>query len=376
MIPYTKHTIASDDIKSVIKALTSGWLTQGSAVSEFEKALSQYCGTKYAAVFNSGTAALHAAVFCSEIGEGDEVVTTPLSFVATSNSVLYESGTVVFADVDYETGMLDPKEVERKIGKKTKAVITVDYGGHPSFLKELKAICKKNNLVFINDACHSLGATYFGKRVGPQADITAFSFHPAKGITTAEGGAIVTNSKKFYERALVFRNHGVTKDSKKYISKEEKSDPWYFEMHDLGYNYRLSDINCALGISQIKKLDKFIEAKAKIAQYYTEKINGDARFVTPKKTKGNESAWHLYPVRLADKSINKKDLFKKFNENGIFPQVHFIPIHTHPYYKERFGYKWGDYPKAESFYREEISLPMYPTLKKGDIDKVIRVLKG
>ena len=288
---------------------------------------------------------------------------------------MYERAKPVFADIDYSSGLLDPIAVESKINSKTKAVITVDYAGHPSFLKELKFLSKKHGLTLINDACHSLGAEYMGRRIGGQADITVFSFHPAKAITTAEGGAIVTNSRKFYERALLFRNHGITKDPKNFVDKSSKIDPWYFEMQELGYNYRLSDVQSALGISQIKRIDNLIKARRSIAEYYTEKLDKDPRFVLPRERKGCKSAWHLYSLRLADASIDKRKLFKEFKYANIFPQVHFIPIHTHPYYQNRFGYKFGDFPKTESFYREEISVPLYPSLRKKEVDEVINILK-
>lgn len=375
MIPYTKHTISKADIDAIVRVLKSDRLTQGSQVEEFEKTISDYCGSRYAVVFNSGTSALHGATFAAGINPGDEVITTPLSFVASANCILYQNGTPVFADIDYMTGLLDPIAVESKITERTRAVITVDYGGLPSFLRELKDLCAKRNLFLINDASHSFGASYFDKRIGTQADITVFSFHPAKAITTAEGGAIVTNNKKIYDKAILFRTHGITKLQKDFINKQYKSYPWYSEMQHLGYNYRLSDIHSALGVSQIKRVDKFINAREAIAEYYTSKLANDSRFGLPVERKGSKSAWHLYPLRLLEPKIDKKRLFRKFKNRNIFPQVHFIPIHTHPYYQDRFSYKWGDFPKAERFYEEEVSLPLYPTLKKKEAEEVISILK-
>jgi UDP-4-amino-4,6-dideoxy-N-acetyl-beta-L-altrosamine transaminase len=350
-------------------------ITQGSLVGKFEGGLMKLSETKYAVAVSSGTAALHAAVFAAGIAKGDEVITTPLSFSATANCVLYQGGTPVFADIDYETGLLDPKEVEKKVTRKTKAVITVDYAGHPSYFSELRKICRRHKLILIDDACHSFGASYQGHPIGTQADISVFSFHPAKVITTGEGGAVVTNNKKFYERALIFRSHGITKDRHAFLDKKQKNAPWFYEMQELGYNYRLCDIQCALGISQLKKLGAFLKKRGEIARYYNDELAHDPRFKTPKELFGHRSAWHLYPLRILDKKINKRALFNKFRNNNIFPQVHFIPIHTHPYYQNRFSYKMGDFPKAERFYEEEISLPMYPTLAKKDIRRVIDVLK-
>ncbi len=373
---YAKHNVTKQDIKHIAKALRGDRITQGPLVEEFESGLALVTETRYAVAVNSGTAALHTAMFAAGIEEGDEVITTPLSFAATANCVLYQGGTPIFADIDYETGLLDPKEVEKRITKKTKAVITVDYAGHPAYLDELKKVCRNYKLVLVNDACHSLGAEYKGKPVGSQADISVFSFHPAKVITTGEGGALVTNSKKFYKRAMLFRNHGITKTSSEFTSKSQKNKPWFYEMQELGYNYRITDFQCALGLSQLKRLNESIDKRRYLADYYTESLKDDSRFKTPKDLINCKGAWHLYPLRILGKKIRKEDIFKRLNMHNIFPQVHFIPIHTHPYYQNTLGYKWGDFPKAEAFYNEEISLPLYPTLGRKNVAMIAKLLKS
>ncbi|KKU12876.1 MAG: hypothetical protein UX17_C0034G0002 [Parcubacteria group bacterium GW2011_GWC2_45_7] len=375
-IHYGRQSINGQDINAVVKTLRSDFLTQGPLVEKFEKKLAAYCGVKYAVAVSSGTAALHAAMFAVGIGPGDEVIVPPLSFVATANCVLYLGATPVFADVVYETGLLDPQEVEKKITKKTKAIITVDYSGHPSYFRELRAIAKKHKLVLVDDASHSLGATYRGERIGAQADITTFSFHPVKIITTGEGGMVVTTNKKFYERANRFRTHGITKNPDEFISKHDRLLPWYYEMQDLGFNYRLTDIQCALGISQLQRIDSFLAKRRKIGLAYTMLFGNDRHFKPYKEQMSCQSSWHFYPLRINGISAEKKfQLFRQLNAAGIFPQVHYIPIYLQPYYRKRFGYRQGDFPKAERFYKEEISLPLFVNLPLSDVKRIVDTLK-
>ena len=375
-IHYGRQSINRQDIDAVVKTLRSDFLTQGPMVEKFEKSVALFCGVKYATAVNSGTAALHAAMFAIGLKPGDEVITTPLSFAATANCVLYMGATPVFADVVYETGLLDPKEVEKKITKRTKAIITVDYSGHPSYFNELQTIAKKHKLILIDDASHSLGARYKGELVGTQADITTFSFHPVKIITTGEGGMVVTNNRTFYERAFLFRTHGITKDSKKFIFKEHQQKSWYYEMQELSFNYRLTDFQCALGISQLDRIDSFLSKRREIALLYTRLFEEDRRFKPYKEQTDCQSSWHLYPLRVNDISTEKKfQLFKQLNTAGIFPQVHYIPIHLQPYYRKRFGYRLGDFPSAERFYKEEISLPLFADLSLFDVKRIVKKLK-
>lgn len=375
-IHYGHQSINQQDIDAVVKTLRSDFLTQGPMGEKFEKNVARFCGAEYAVAVNSGTAALHAAMFAIGIGPGDEVIVPPLSFAATANCVLYLGATPIFSDVVYETGLLNPKEVEKKITAKTRAVITVDYSGHPSYFRELQAIAKSHNLILIDDASHSLGATYHGELIGTQTDITTFSFHPVKIITTGEGGMIVTNNKKFYDRAKRFRTHGITKSSTEFIDRQNRLLPWYYEMQDLGFNYRLTDIQSALGISQLERIDSFLKKRRTIAHLYTTLLEGDRRFTSYKEQTGCQSSWHLYPLRINGISTEKKlQLFKQLNDAGIFPQVHYIPIHLQPYYRQRFGFHQGDFPNAERFYNEEVSLPLFVDLSLANVKQIVENLR-
>src|SRR3989338_1302477 len=378
-IPYGRQLIDKDDINSIVNVLKSDWLTQGPKIAEFEEALAKYCGAKYAVVVNSGTAALHVAYFAAGLKKGDEFITTPLTFAATANAGLYLGAKPVFADVD-EHGNLNPKEVEKKINKKTKLISVVDYAGHPAQLDDFRKICKKRQLVLVEDACQALGAVYFGKKIGSISDLTTFSFHPVKSITTGEGGAVLTNNKQWYEAMLRFRTHGITKDASKYKNKEEGD--LYHEMQDLGFNYRMTDIQAALGISQLKKLDRFIRARKSIAQKYHRAFAKLEKYIIlPFEDERIQSAWHLYPIRLKGVLIKKrKEIFDALRAAGIGVQVHHIPTYFHPYYQRlarlpaRQGYKKGLCLKAEGWYNTEISLPIFPGLTSTDQQKVIQAL--
>ena len=373
-IPYSCQSIDEKDVKAIVEVLRSGWLTQGPKINEFERALAKYVGSRYAVSFSSGTAALQAAYFAAGIKKGDEVITSPLTFVATANAVLWQGARVVFADIDSKTGNIDPREVERKISKKTKAIVPVDYAGLPAKLGELKKVARRHKLLLIEDAAHALGATYKGRKIGSIADMTIFSFHPVKSITTGEGGAITTNRKDLYERLLVFRNHGITKDKNKF--KRKNPGDWYYEMHELGLNYRLTDIQAALGLSQLKKLPRFLWARRLIAKRYQRKLARIHGLILPKEPKSFRSSWHLYPIRLkTGRSVNRAEVFKKLHKVGIGVQVHYIPVYWHPYYK-KLGYKKGLCPKAEEFYKTELSLPLFPALSKNQQDYVADTLQG
>lgn len=376
-IYYGRQSINSQDSNAVVKTLKSDFLTQGPTVEKFEKKIAGYCGVRYAVAVSSGTAALHAAMFAIDLKPGDEVITTPLSFAATANCVLYLGAIPVFADVVYETGLVDPREVEKKITPKTRAIITVDYSGHPSYFLELRTIAKKHNLILIDDASHSLGATYYGEVVGTQADMTIFSFHPIKIITTGEGGMVVANDKKFYDRASRFRTHGITKNTEEFINQRNRLLPWYYEMQDLGFNYRLTDIQCALGISQLQRIESFLRKRRKIGLLYTRLLEGERRFKVYQEQIGCQSSWHFYPLRMMDISPKRKRrVFQQLNDLGIFPQVHYIPIHLHPYYRKLFGYRQGDFPQVERFYNEEISLPLFYDLSFSQVERIIGILKN
>lgn len=364
MIPYSTQDINEADIREVVAVLRSGWLTQGPALERFEKAIAKKAGAKYAVAFNSGTAALHAAYFAAGIGKGDEVIVPALTFAATANAALYLGATPVFADSDMQTGNMSVADARKKITKKTKAIVPVDYGGRPADLREFRALAKKHKLVFIEDGAQSLGAEYRGKPVGIHADMTMFSFHPVKSITTGEGGVIVTNSSAFNTRLKLFRSHGISKDAKTF--KRKQHGAWYQEMQELGYNYRMPEVSAALGESQLKRLDSFIIKRRAAAKRYDKLLRNTPNLVLPQKERPYEkSAWHLYPIRLTTRIPQRDEVFAKLRAAGIGVQVHHVPVHTHLYY-EKLGYREGLCPSAEAFVDSEISIPLFPkiTLKQ------------
>jgi UDP-4-amino-4,6-dideoxy-N-acetyl-beta-L-altrosamine transaminase len=369
-IPYGYHWINKDDQKAVCRALKSTFITQGPLIREFEDSLCKYTGAKYAVAVSSGTAALHLASFVSGIKCGDEVITSPLTFVASANCILYCRAKPVFADVESGTANIDPEEINKKITKKTKMVIPVHYAGNPCDMKEISRIARKKWMLVIEDAAHALGAVYRGSKIGSckYSDMTIFSFHPVKHITTGEGGAVMTNNKYFYEKLLMLRNHGITKE--KYTNKPDGG--WYYEMQALGFNYRITDIQCALGLSQLKRLDYFVRRRRQIAGQYNSAFKGNPYFDIPSESRAAFSSYHLYPIRLRNKFINKrKEIFASLRNKGLGVQVHYIPVYLQPYYKN-LGYKKGLCPQAEKFYGSEISLPIYPLMTAAQINKVIK----
>ena len=373
-LAYGSQSIEKDDLKIVVKTLQSSHLTQGPKIDEFEHKLCEYTGAKYAVAVNSGTAALHCAYYALGLGSGDEVITSPMTFAATSNAALYLGAKPVFVDVDPQTGCIDSDLIESKITPKTKLITVIDYGGQPVNFKKINQIAKKHNLLVVDDACHALGATYqkqiLGK--GNQALATILSFHPVKHITTGEGGALLTNDKSVYDKAIQFRSHGITKDANKF--KNDSPGPWYHEMHLLGFNYRIPDILAALGISQLKKMDTFLKRRRLIATQYDKAFRKNPYFDIPSKITDTQHAYHLYPILLKDHLVaHKSQLVKKLNERGIGTQVHYIPVYRHPYYQS-LGYKLGTCPNAEAFYERELSIPMFPKLTDTDVKRVIRTI--
>ncbi len=373
MIPYGRQHIDEDDIQAVIDVLRSDRLTQGPAVIAFEQALADYCGAKYAVVMSNGTAALHAAYIAAGISKGDEFITSPLTFVATVTAGVFEGAVPVFVDIDEETGNIDAQEIEKKITKKTKAIVPIHYTGRPANLDAIISIAKKYNIPVVADACQALGASYNGKKIGNISDLATFSFHPVKSITTGEGGAVLTNNKKYYDTMKRFITHGVEKENFEY----QKPGDWYFEMQTKGYNYRLTDIQAALGNSQLKKLDIFIEKRRKLAIRYHEVLKDIKHIILPPQdTKEIQSAWHLYVVRLSPNLVqHKPEIFAELIKRGIGVQVHHVPVHMHPFYHKR-GHKNGDFPKVEKWYNAAISLPLFPDLTESEQDKVVENLKN
>ncbi len=376
ILPYGHQCIGEDDVQSVVDVLRSDFLTQGPKVEEFEELLADKVGAKFGVVFSSGTAALHGAYFAAGIGCEDEIVTSPITFLATANAALFLGAHPLFADVESDTGNIIPDLIEEAITKKTKAIVPVHFSGHPARLKEIAKITRKHNLTLIEDACHALGAQYLSKDIGDctYSDMTVFSFHPVKSITAGEGGAVLTNKEDLYKKLIMFRNHGVTKEEFAFQNKEDHYGRWYYEMQHLGFNYRLTDIHSALGISQLRKLDKFIKKRREIAEMYSKAFWNNPFFDVPVEKSYAKSSWHLYPIRLKDKYKSKKlDIFENLRQKGINTQVHYIPIHLQPYY-QHLGYKKGLYPNAEDFYQREISIPLYPSMTEGDINYVIETI--
>lgn len=369
-IPYGKQTIDEKDIQAVVEVLRSDYLTTGPKIEEFEKRVADYVGAKYAVAVNSGTAALHIACLAAGIKEGDEVITSPITFAASANCVLYCGGTPVFADIDENTYNISPDEIERRVTERTKAIIPVHYTGQPCDMDAIMNIAGKRNLLVIEDGAHALGASYKGRKIGGIADMTCFSFHPVKPITTGEGGMVVTNSEELYKRLILFRSHGITRDEA--MMTEQQGD-WYYQQLELGYNYRITDISCALGLSQMDKLDGFLERRRQIAMRYNEAFCDVSQVKIPMQSDGCESGWHLYMLQIL--SGCRKKVFDGLRKSGIGVNVHYIPVYKHPYY-QRNGYADVCCKKGEIFYERAISLPIFPLLTDEQQDYVIeQVLK-
>lgn len=369
-LPYGRQWVDDSDIQAVVDVLRSDWLTTGPMVDAFERAIADFVGAKYAVALSSGTAALHAAMYAAGITKGAEVLVPPITFIATANAAVYQGGIPSFVDVEADTLLIDPQKVETKINARTKALAVVDYAGQPCEYGALRDLAKQKHLVLIEDACHSLGAKYCGENVGTLADLTVFSFHPVKHITTGEGGMVVTDNAEFAEKMRRFRNHGIATD---FRQRAEKGT-WYYEMLDLGYNYRLTDIQCALGLSQLRKLSGWIQRRREIAKLYDEAF-ASGQYVTPLKTSEKAfHSYHLYVVKIsAEKSRDK--VFSSLRELGIGVNVHYIPVHLHPFYRNNFGTSLGLCPVAEAAYERILSLPIFPAMTNDDVSRVIATVK-
>ncbi len=438
-LPYARQWITPEDIDAVCKVLQSDWLTTGPKVAEFEEKLAERTGARYAVTFSSGTAALHGACHAAGITTGDEIITSPLTFAATANAALYLGAKPVFTDIDRETGLINPALLEKAITPATKALVPVDYAGQPADMNEILHIARRHDLTVISDSAHALGATYGKKPTGSMADMTIFSFHPVKHIATGEGGAVTTNHPEYYRKLLRFRSHGVTRNPT--LSPASSSSgsppspppgpppehgPWYYEMEDLGYNYRLTDMQSALGISQLSKLDMFLEKRRHIAETYNRELNNLPGLSLPVTKPGRIHAWHLYVIRVSDsaapekpvhtKNSNskipaaasgkaasgsgagsgagsgsaeregavgkqaeynslRKALYYHLRENNIGSQVHYLPVYLHPYYRN-MGYHPGLCPEAEKFYRECLSIPLFPAMTENDILRVTKAIRS
>jgi perosamine synthetase len=369
MLPYARQSLDEDDINAVLEVLRSDWLTTGPQVAAFEQDFAAFVGTRQAVAVSSGTAALHAAMHAAGIGPGDEVIVPALTFVATANAVVFQGGTPVFADVDPWTLLISPEEVEKKITPRTRAVVTVDYAGQPCDYDVLQDMAQKHGLLLIDDACHALGAEYKGKKLGGLADLTVFSFHPAKHITTGEGGMIVTDSPEFADRMRRFRNHGITAD----LQQRARQGTWYYEMADLGYNYRLTDFQCALGRSQLRKLPGWVERRREIARTYDAAFAGMPT-VRPLTVRPDVyHAYHLYVIRLDLKrlSASRDEIFRALRAEGIGVNVHYLPVPLHPFYQKTFDTRPDQCPEAFAAANDILSLPMFPRMTDRDAEEVI-----
>ncbi len=376
MIPYGRQSVDDDDIAAVVAVLRGDWLTTGPAVDVFERSFADYVGAQHAVAVATGTAALHAAMRALGVGPGDEVIVPPMTFAATVNAVVYEGATPVFADVDPSTLLLDPESVAERISPRTKAVVGVDYAGQPCDWPKLAALAKPRGIALVADGCHALGAELEGRRVGTLADLTTFSFHPVKHITTGEGGLVTTDDPALAARMRRFRNHGITTDQRQRAAKGTHA----YDLVELGFNYRLSDIACALGTSQLRKQPAWLERRRAIADRYDAALQGHDDIAPLARRAGSAHAWHLYVVRVAGGASQRDALFQTLRSEGIGTNVHYLPVHLHPFYRERFGTREGLCPVAEAAYASILSLPMYPAMSDDDvarvIDRVLHHLKG
>lgn len=361
-IPYGRQWIDDDDVQAVSEVLGSDFLTTGPVVEQFESALASHVRAQHAVVLNSGTSALHAAYFAAGLNPEHEMITTPLTFAATANAARYLGARVRFVDIEPDTGNIDPKQLQDAISSKTRLIVPVDYAGHPAEYSAITAVAERHGVTVVADAAHSLGATYHGRPVGTLADMTAISLHPVKPMTTAEGGAVFTANAAWADTMRSFRSHGIQRDT-------NEAEPWYYEMHDLGYNYRLTDVQSALGLSQLNKLGSFIARRRAIAQQYDEILQHVDGLQLPTVRSHVGSAWHLYVVRVPESKYRTR-FFQRLRELGVGVQVHYIPVYWHPFY-QRLGYRRGLCPQAEDFYNRAVSLPIFPKMSDGDVEKVI-----
>ena len=381
-IYYGKQTISDDDVKSVSEVLKSDFLTQGPLVEKFENKLKTLFGAKYCNALCNGTAALHLTGLALNWKKEDIILTSPITFLASANAILYSGAKPDFVDIDLKTYTIDPNLLEDKIkqyqlkNKKIKAVIGIDYAGLPCDWDSLRFLANKYDFQLVNDNCHAMGASYNGDKhyAVKYADVVTQSYHPVKQITTGEGGSVLTNSPLIDSRIRNLKTHGMTKDPE---DLDKLDGPWYYEMHNLGYNYRITDFQCALGVSQLKKLNSFVKKRNKVAQIYNDAFKGISNITTPYIPANIYHAFHLYCIRINFKKIklNKINFYKKMSKQGIVLQVHYIPVHLQPFYKKNLGFKVGDFPNSEMFYEMEFSLPIYPLLSKRDQNYIIEKIK-
>lgn len=369
-LPYYQPLIGEDEINEVVDILKSGWLTMGPKTIEFENLIAEYTGAKHAIAVNSCTAALHLSLIALGVRKGDEVITTPFTFASTGNVIIHVGAKPVFVDIDRKTYNINPERIKETITPKTKAIVPVHYAGQPCDMKAIMEIAKDHNLFIVEDAAHAIGAEYENKKIGTFGTTTCFSFYVTKNITTGEGGAITINDEELADKLRILRLHGMSKDAwKRYSDKGS----WYYEIADCGWKYNMTDIQAALGIHQIKKLDRFTEIRRKYARVYNEELGKINGIIIPYEKPNVKHVYHLYPILL--EGYNRDEFIIKMQEKGVGCSVHFIPLHIHPYYKKTFGFKRGDFPNAEWVYEREVSLPLYPKMTKEDLKYVVATVK-
>ncbi len=368
LLPYARQHIDEEDIAAVVEALRAPFVTCGPRVTAFEAAVASAVGVRHGVAVSSGTAALHAAMFALQVGPGDEVIVPPMTFAATANVVVHQGATPVFADVAPETLLLDPDRVEAKITPRTKAVVAVDYAGQPCDYDALRAITDRHGLGLVADGCHALGGAFDGRAVGSLADLTAFSFHPVKPITTGEGGMVTTDNARFAERMRRFRNHGITADH----AQRQREGSWTYAIEELGYNYRITDIQCALGLRQLEKLTGWVARRQAIARRYDAAFADVAGVRPPRADERVSHAYHLYVIRVEPDGgrTDRESVFAALRGAGIGANVHYIPVHLHPFYRDAYGTGPGLCPVAETAYEQILSLPIFPAMRDEDVDQV------
>lgn len=381
MIPYGQHCLDDEDIDAVVEVLKNGPITQGNKVDEYELAVAQYSGSEYGVAVSNGTAALHLAVKSLGIGPGDEVITTPLTFCATANVVVHAGADIKFVDVEEKSLNIDPARIEEKITQRTKAIIPVDFRGHPAPLPEIKLIAERYNIQIIEDASHSIGSTYedrekiFSCGDCAHVDLATFSFHPVKHITTGEGGVVLTNSSELAKKLVSLRAHGLNRTPDMFNEKK-RIGPWIYDVDELGYNYRLTDIQAALGLSQLKKIEKFKARRRQIVDYYNEELKGIDELILPFEKENVDSNFHIYVLQIrANQRFDRYDFFLALQKNGYQPMVHYLPVHLLTFYRKTYGFKRGDYPIAEQYYDRAITIPLYPMLSDELITKIVSDIK-
>lgn len=374
VIGYGRQYIDDADVAAVVETLKSPALTCGPKITELEKKLCEVTGAKYAVVVSNGTAALHIAAMAAGIGPGDEVIVSPITFAASANCVLYCGGTPVFADINPKTYNIDPASIREKITEKTKAIVAVDFTGQAVELDEIRDICKEYNLILIEDAAHSIGTKYDKRPVGSIADMTTFSFHPVKTVTSGEGGAVTTNDEELYHKLRLYPTHGITRNQEEMINPSDAG--WYYEQVELGYNYRMTDIQAALLISQLDKLPAFSARRKEIVKRYDEVFSQMPEIIVQEEIDKSDTTRHLYILRLNTELLkcNRREFFDALRAENIGTQVHYIPVYWHSYY-ERLGYSKGICPEAEKLYAEILSIPLFYAMSDSDVEDVIKAVK-